>query len=62
MISAPYDILRKEPADLVWIEAAHDLEIAKARVKELVASLKGEYVIYDQRARKIVSVSSTPAA
>lgn len=57
MTSPPYDILKKDNANLVWIEAAHDLEIAKARIRELVAISKGDYVVFDQRTRKIVANS-----
>ena len=55
MTSPPYDILKKDEANLVWIEAAQNLEIAKARIRELVATSKGEYVVFDQRTRKIVA-------
>lgn len=57
MTSPPYDILKKDNANLVWVEAAHDLEIAKARIRELVATSKGDYVVFDQRTRKIVANS-----
>jgi hypothetical protein len=60
MLCAAYDILRKDETDMVWIEAVHDLEVAKSRVKELAAHSHGEYVIFDQRARKIVANSSSP--
>jgi hypothetical protein len=60
MTSPPYDILKKDETNLVWVEAAHDLEIAKARIRELVATSKGEYVVFDQRIRKIVA-NSQPA-
>jgi hypothetical protein len=55
MVSAAYDILKKDAAELVWLEAAHDLETAKARVMEIAARSHGEYVIFDQRARRIVA-------
>lgn len=57
MTSPPYDILKKDNANLVWIEAAQDLEMAKARIRELVAASKGDYVVFDQRTRKIVANS-----
>jgi hypothetical protein len=60
MTSPPYDILKKDESNLVWVEAAHDLEIAKARILELVATSKAEYVVFDQRTRKIVA-NSQPA-
>ena len=56
MLSPAFDILLKRDAsDVVWIEAASDLEAAKSRVRELAASCKGEYVIFDQRTRKVVA-------
>jgi hypothetical protein len=56
MLSAAYDILLKKNADdVIWVEVAHDLESAKSRVKELAVRSHGEYVIFDQRARKIVA-------
>ncbi len=57
MTSPPYDILKKDKANLVWIEAAQDLEMAKARIRELIATSKGDYVVFDQRTRKIVANS-----
>jgi hypothetical protein len=59
MLCAAYDILRKDATDIVWVEAVHDLEAAKSRVKELAAKSNEEYVIYDQRARRIVADSSS---
>jgi hypothetical protein len=38
MLCAAYDILKKEAATLVWVEASYDLESARSRVKELVAN------------------------
>ena len=55
MLSAAYDILRKDATDMVWVEAVHDLETAKSRVQELAAGSDEEYVIFDQRTRKIVA-------
>jgi hypothetical protein len=54
MLSAAYDILKRDAAALIWVEAVCDLETAKLRVKELVASSQGEFVIFDQRTRKII--------
>jgi hypothetical protein len=62
MLSAAYDILKKDAAELVWLEAAHDLETAKDRVKELAARSDGEYVIFDQRTRRIVASFPAPSA
>jgi hypothetical protein len=62
MLSAPYDILKKDAAELVWLEAVHDLETAKSRVKEIAARSEGEYVIFDQRTRRIVASFGAPSA
>ena len=56
MLCAAYDILRKNATDMVWVEAVHDLEAAKLRVKELASRSDEEYVIFDQRTRKIVEI------
>jgi hypothetical protein len=62
MLSAAYDILKKDGAALIWVEAACDLETAKLRVKELVASSQAEFVIFDQRTRKITANSDCASA
>jgi hypothetical protein len=59
MLCAAYDILRKDATDMVWVEAIHDLESAKSRVRELAAGSNAEYVIFDQRTRKIVADGSS---
>jgi len=40
----------------------HDLETARSRVKELSAGSQVEYVIFDQRARKIIPNFNAPIA
>jgi hypothetical protein len=62
MRSAAYDILKKDAAALVWVEAVYDLETAKLRIKELAATSEGEYVIFDQRTRTIVENCASPTA
>jgi hypothetical protein len=49
-----YDILKKDAAALVWVEAVQDLEFAKRRIKELAAQCEAEYVIFNHRTREIV--------
>jgi hypothetical protein len=61
MLCAAYDILRKDSTDMVWVEAVHDLETARSRVQELVAASDEEYVIFDQRTRKIIANSTAPS-
>jgi hypothetical protein len=55
MMAAAYDILKKDNTALIWIEAVHDLETARVRVKELTARSRSEYIIFDQRTRQIVN-------
>ena len=37
------------------MEAAQDLEGAKARLEELVVATPGEYFVFDQRSQEIVA-------
>ena len=52
MMAATYDILKKDATALIWIEAVQDLQTA---IMELMAASEGEYVIFDQRSRRIVA-------
>lgn len=54
-----YDILKKDAAALVWIEAVQDLEFAKLRIRELAARYEAEYIIFDQRNGEIVARLNT---
>ena len=54
MLLPAYDILKKDAAALVWVEAMDNLQSAKLRIRELAARSEGEYVIFDQRTRQIV--------
>jgi len=60
MLSPSYDILKKDAAALVWVEAVNDLEAAKVRIQQLAARSEGEYVIFDQRTRQIVARINAP--
>jgi hypothetical protein len=61
MALPPYDILKKDAAALVWVEAVEDLEFAKQRVRELSVRSEAEYVIFDQRTRQIIERVNTPS-
>jgi hypothetical protein len=54
-----YDILKKDAAALVWVEAVQDLDFAKLRIKELAARCEAEYIIFDQRTCEIVGRLNT---
>ena len=61
MLLPLYDILKKNAAALIWVEAVDNLESAKLRIRELAALSEGEYVIFDQRTRQIVDRFTTTA-
>jgi hypothetical protein len=60
---APFDIFRiSDDGHPLWIEAAPDLEIAKARVAVLGALKPGEYLIISLRTGHKMSVKAgTPS-
>lgn len=50
------DILKREQdGSFIWLEAAHDLERARARLRELVTRTPGEYFVFDQKTQEIVA-------
>ena len=55
MPSPAYDIFKKGDAELIWVETARDLQSAKTRIEELARQNRCEYVVYDQRAKRIVA-------
>jgi hypothetical protein len=66
MITQPYDIFRKDGSgEPVWVEAVENMERAKMRVIELSAHKPGQYMIFCQHNRQIISTMrtvSSPAA
>ena len=53
---APYDVFRKDLLGTpVWMEAVQDIETAKLRMLELADRSPGEYFVFSQEAREIVS-------
>ena len=54
---APFDIFRVEaPNGMVWIGAAADLDIAKARVVALIQAEPCEYLIFSQKTGRKISI------
>jgi hypothetical protein len=52
---APFDILKKKPeGSFCWFETVNDLESANIRIRELVASSPGEYVVFDRSANNAI--------
>jgi hypothetical protein len=56
--TAPFDILRRHfDGSFMWLEAAFNLETAKARLLELHANTPGDYFVFDQSSQQIVANS-----
>lgn len=56
MRAAPFDILKRhDDGSFIWIEAADDIQAARARLNELSASSPGEYFVFDQKTQQIVA-------
>jgi hypothetical protein len=51
------DIFRIESGDLRWCEAVANMEAAKARIKKLALSSRGNYFIFDQKSGQRIHVS-----
>jgi hypothetical protein len=52
-----FDILRKLPdGGIVWIEAAHDLEAARERIKLFATYKPGEYVVFCQETQAVIEL------
>ena len=57
---APFDIFRvDEPDGMLWIEAAAELEAAKARVAALMRTTPSEYLIFSQKTGHKISIKPT---
>jgi hypothetical protein len=47
-LPAPFDIFKQQPdGNSYWVEAAQDLEAAKARAQILAENFSGQYIIVD---------------
>jgi hypothetical protein len=56
MKAALYDIFRKDLLGTpVWMESVQDIETAKLRVMELATRSPGEYFVFSQETKEIVS-------
>jgi len=56
----PFDIFKVDSSGLRWMEAAADLEVAKARVRTLAATSPGEYIILNQTTGEQISIQPKP--
>ena len=56
----PFDIFKCDISnEMLWIEAVSDLEIAKARVAELMQAKPCEYLIFSQKTGQEISIEPT---
>jgi hypothetical protein len=57
---APFDIFKVEaPGEMLWIEAAAELDAAKARVAALMQTTPCEYLIFSQKTGNKISIKPT---
>jgi hypothetical protein len=63
-MQTPYDMLRKDTdGSFVWLEAATDLALARARLHDLASRAPGEYVLFDRvKQETIENITSRSAA
>jgi len=58
-LPAPFDIFKQQPdGNEYWIEAAQDLETAKARARVLAEAFPGKYVIVDNATGEKIFIGS----
>ena len=56
MQSSQFDILKRHSdGSFVWLEAALNLEVARARLQELSGQTPGHYFVFDQKSQQIVA-------
>src|SRR6266566_434975 len=61
LLPAPFDIFKRQPdGNDYWVEAAQDLETAKARARILVKHFPGQYVIVDNTTGEKVFIGTKP--
>ena len=56
----PYDIVKKEANNFVWVEAARDIQSAKKRVHELARHSDDEFVIFNEHTLQVIETFETP--
>jgi hypothetical protein len=59
MTSCPYDIVKKEGNNFVWVAAAHDIQSAKNRVYELSQDSDAQFVIFNEHTLQVVATFET---
>jgi hypothetical protein len=60
MAVSAFDILKRHhDGSFIWLEAAHNLPAAQARLQQLSVQSPGEYFVFDQKSQQIVAKLST---
>jgi hypothetical protein len=60
-MQASFDLLRRDPdGSFIWMEAAADPLLARARLRELASRAPGEYVLFDQTNQETIEKISSP--
>jgi hypothetical protein len=55
-VENPFDIMKVLSDDrLAWVEAADELSAARLRICELLADSPGEYIVFNQETKQLVS-------
>jgi hypothetical protein len=61
-MQTPYDMLRKDPdGNFIWLEAATDLAVRRARLRYLAAKAPGDYVLFDRAKQQTIENISSHA-
>jgi hypothetical protein len=61
-MQTPYDMLRKDPdGSFIWLEAATDLAVARARLRDLASRVPGDYVLFDRVKQETIDNISSRA-
>jgi hypothetical protein len=55
-------LIRLDLVNFGWLEVVQDLQTAEARIQELQACSRGEYVVFSERTQQIVARVSAPIA
>jgi hypothetical protein len=61
-MQTPFDLLLKDSeGSFIWLEAAADLPLARARLRELASRVPGEYVLFDRAKQETIEKISSGA-
>jgi hypothetical protein len=62
-MQTPFDLLLKDSeGSFIWLEAASELVLARARLQELASRFPGEYVLFDRAKQETIEKISSLAA